>query len=135
MKRFFIVSLSIATLLAMASCSSNTPGGKAVQFNRLIKKGKINEAVQMVHIESVDSVEAANKVAAVRDIVENRIAARYSEKGGIRRMKIVREKPLENGGVYIEVQLKYKNGTSEKFRDTFVQDASGQWKATLERFW
>ncbi|MBE6198446.1 MAG: DUF4878 domain-containing protein [Rikenellaceae bacterium] len=135
MKRFFIVNLFIATLFVMASCTSNTPSSNAVKFNRLIKQGKINEAVQMVRVEGADSIEIANHTAAVRDIVENRIAARYAEKGGVRRVKLVEEKPLKNGGVYIEVQIRYKNGTSEKFRDTFVQDTSGQWKATLERFW
>lgn len=135
MKRFFVVSLFFATLLVITSCSSNTPGSTAVQFNRLIKQGKLSEAVQMVHIEGADSIEVANSTAAVRNIVENKIAARYTEKGGVRRVKLIREKQLEKGGVYVEVQLKYKNGTSEKFRDTFVQDANGQWKATLERFW
>ena len=75
MKRFFIVNLFIATLFAMASCTSNTPGSNAVKFNRLIKQGKINEAVQMVRVEGADSIEIANHTAAVRDIVENRIAA------------------------------------------------------------
>jgi hypothetical protein len=135
MKRFFGISLFIATVLMMVSCSSNTPGSTAVKFNRFIKKGELNEAVKMVRVEAADSVEAAAKVAAVRDIIENRIAARYTDKGGIRRMKVVEEKPLQNGGVYVEVELKYRNGTSEKFRDTFFQDTCGQWKATLERFW
>lgn len=128
------MSLLVSTLLLGVSCSSNTPGKRAVKFNKLINRGELSEAVDMVYIVAADSVEAANKRAAHLRTIEEKIASRYAERGGVRKMKIVKERIISDSEAYVEVELNYRNGTQEKARDTYLLDKNGLWCATLERF-
>ena len=130
-----IVSVLIVTMCVAISCSSNKPGRRAVEFNKLINKNKLTEAVALVHIEAADSVEAASKRAEALKIIEEMIASRYEQKGGVRRFKIVKESYLTDNSYYVEVSLKYRDRSIEKSRDTYVLGADGIWRATLENFY
>lgn len=128
-------SLLIASMLLAVSCSSNKPGRHAVEFNKLINKNKLVEAVEFVHIEAADSIEAAAKKAEVLKIIEEKIASRYEQKGGVRRFKVIKERYLTDESYYVEVSLKYRDRTIEKSRDTYVLGKDGVWRATLENFY
>ncbi len=129
------VCLLIVAMFLAVSCSSNKPGRRAVEFNKLINKNKLVEAVEFVHIEAADSIEAASKKAEALKIIEEKIASRYAQKGGIRRFKISKERHLTDDSYYVEISLKYRDRTIEKTRDTYVLGNDGVWRATLEYFY
>lgn len=135
MKRIIVIlGLLVSVALISTSCSDNTPARRAVRFNKLVNKGLIDEAVELVNVKATDSLDIAAEKAEIKKTIEEKIAARYAQKGGVRRFKVIAESVSEGGDAYVVVRLKYRDGSVEKARDNFVQDENGEWKATLARF-
>lgn len=125
----------IAMILAMASCSSNTPAGVAEKSVKCIQEKDYKGYVDLVYFNEKDSTSKEDKEKIKEMLVslmEEKADSEYKKTGGIKSFETVSEEISEDEKTAkVVMKLTYGNGTSKEENIKLRKDADGNWRIDI----
>lgn len=132
MKRLSILLGLIVIVLAMTSCSSNTPKAVAEKSVKCLIDKDFEGYVDLLYLEDKDSQDAAkleNDKKELAALLKSKAEKEYEKDKGLTSYETLKEEIAENGETaVVKMKLTYGNGKSDDADIKLRKDKNGDWK-------
>ena len=131
MKRILSITLWIAAMFVMASCSSgsgSTPGKALGKYVDELKSGNYENFVEGFALEEgIPAEQAQQQKAMLASLVGEKASQEYEKKGGLKGFEIVSEEIAEDGNsAVVTFKLQFGDGTDSEDTQKMVK-RDGKW--------
>lgn len=130
MKKLMSFVLAVFAIIALASCSSNSPKSVAEKAMKSIVDKDYKTYVDLIYFDkakkSPEDVEKAKE--QLREMLQGKLEKSIKEKGAIKSYKVVNEEISEEGDkAVVTFEVSYEDGKTDSTAVQLVKDKDGKW--------
>ncbi len=134
MKKLSTLLLGLCLVL-LAACSANTPAKVAEKAMGYMADGEMDKFVEMIYVDpDATEEETAQGKEFLTALFKSAYESTVKSHGGYKDFKVTGEKVDEKAGTAeVEMEVTYKDGTTDDENFDLRKDQNGDWKIYLHK--
>lgn len=134
MKKVIYFSLMIMAMVAMASCSQDSPGKAATKYCGYIQSGDFDKFVEGIAFdEKVTPEQVKEQKEGLSALLKDKASKEFEKKGGLKNAEAISEEISEDGNsAKVKMKYTYGNGETEDQGMELIKK-DGKWMMSMKK--